>query len=62
MMLICRGTARKGEGRWGQRVRPLKTCSRAALAIAARRRNCERAWTCLLYTSDAADDTPCVDL
>ncbi|GAB5824278.1 hypothetical protein JMUB7540_28370 [Staphylococcus aureus] len=20
------------------------------------------AWACLLYTSDAADDTPCVDL
>ena len=22
----------------------------------------EQAWACLLYTSDAADDTPCVDL
>ncbi|GAB5801170.1 hypothetical protein JMUB7516_27230 [Staphylococcus aureus] len=21
-----------------------------------------RIWSCLLYTSDAADDTPCVDL
>ena len=37
-------------------------CTSDACGCSRRRLSVERVKVCLLYTSDAADDTPCVDL
>eukprot|EP00959_Pyramimonas_sp_CCMP1952_P173745 3630440-Pyramimonas_sp.AAC.1 len=43
-------------------VQTLNTRQLAAVVAEATRTLGGEGWGCLLYTSDAADDTPCVDL
>eukprot|EP00959_Pyramimonas_sp_CCMP1952_P236029 4932799-Pyramimonas_sp.AAC.1 len=49
-----RGRGRRGYGAGGRKL------ERVRIFLAERKRS--RSISCLLYTSDAADDTPCVDL